>query len=804
MFWSFCNKTKVGIWPSLVLFLLPRDSCSQSSVPYVAYKLLTAQQISDTLTSWQVEYPNFVTTHTSQEKFGLPAAGFSYDCPFDPQVDGCLNYYAVVQDYVAHPPGSTSSNRLPTMLLSGELHGNERVGPTAVMEATRILLEAAACQALPRFTHNNDTQWELDSAKAVTCQGRLSDRYGMSDIQQQWLARLVSTRRIIVVPTANALGYYRNAREEGNVDPNRDFPYDHLPSDTDECMRTIAARTMNELFRHYMISNSFTFHGGTELLGYEWGNPTHFGYVSPDDIAQDQLARSYSVYGGSFQGNNGRYHPNYLYGDMNSIIYYVRGGFEDYAYAGSWDNTNMVVCNPNTYGGYPAEKTTYDAGMLRSFNMLAETSWVKSPNDNDLGTSLNVLYENSDSGNTKNRRQRRRTQIGDDDFYPSASARLEANERMAQGHIPRNIRLSIAAIEMIHPYVRITAVDGLELPDDIVPLASRGYSDHPACNNRALVLDAQERLLEQAVKTGALPVMEIPLADTGGLLDLQWTVGGAMTIDQTQLWVAAIDDSAVAANDATAWLQDYICGDPLNEVMSLSQRLEPNAIKAAFTAVGTPQQGTGFFSAFGPRPIPLDDTMGPVFHSILDLASLNVNAETTLVVLASAQVDSSWTQLPVNTPVAPSNTGPQSHMVQVRTNANWKHVNSQGYVVQGQTEFFTEPILIRLLDSGSSVTAATLVNDRFQKPSERPGLSTTVPDNTVTGSGSGSGISVGGVSVNIVQVEDITEAPTLQTEAPTFDGSVEATMEATMPQKPFFHRPHEEQEKQCRTFPIRS
>jgi Zinc carboxypeptidase len=712
MMWPRNNSLAIltGILQALLLLLSPHGSFSQA----VPFTLLSSEQVTSTLQSWQTEYPEFVVTNTSQNAFGLPTAGDSSDCPFDTTVDGCLNYYAVLQDYVSHPEGSDSSNRLPTMLLSGELHGDERVGPTSVMEAARILLEAAACEALPRYTLTDDTQWETDFAQFTACRLSLKERYGMTDTQRQWLARLMSTRRILLVPTANALGYYRDEREEGNIDPNRDFPYDHLPEETEFCMQTIAARTMNELFRHYLVSNSLTFHGGIELLGYEWGSPSHFGKLSPDDVAQDQLAHSYSVYGGNFVGEDGEDHPDYLYGDMNSIIYYVRGGFEDYAYAGSWDKDHMIVCQPDTFGGYPSDKTMYDDGMLRSFNMLVETSWSKTPNENDLGTSLNVLYENSDHGNTERRKLRR----GD--------SRL-LQERNAQGHIPRNMRLSLAAIDMIHPYLRTLAVNGLKLPDDVVPLATRGFSGAPACTKRSLVLDSTQQLLEQVLATGALPVVEVPLS---GGVTVDWTVGGAMTIDQTQLWVATLGDIAVAAPDGTSWLQNYICGDPADEVMSLFQRLDPATIQSAFTAVGTPQTGTGFFSANGSLPAQTNDTMGPIFSTTLDLTSMSINTPTTLLVLAGATVDSSWTQLPPNRAVGPSGVGPQSHLVHARTNASWKHVNNQKYVIEGQTAFFSTPILVRLVDD-IRISSTTLVNNRLQKPSERSGMTTTTSTTTL-------------------------------------------------------------------------
>ena len=50
--------------------------------------------------------------------------------------------------------------------------------------------------------------------------------------------RMIKTRNLIIMPTANAYGYYHNTRTEHSVDPNRDFPYDS----TSSCMKTSAIR----------------------------------------------------------------------------------------------------------------------------------------------------------------------------------------------------------------------------------------------------------------------------------------------------------------------------------------------------------------------------------------------------------------------------------------------------------------------------------------------------------------------------------------------------------------------------------
>jgi hypothetical protein len=59
-----------------------------------------------------------------------------------------------------------------------------------------------------------------EMADAKLCRITLEQK-GINDKHRQWLARLVTTRRIVIVPTANALGYYQNIREEDGIDPNR-------------------------------------------------------------------------------------------------------------------------------------------------------------------------------------------------------------------------------------------------------------------------------------------------------------------------------------------------------------------------------------------------------------------------------------------------------------------------------------------------------------------------------------------------------------------------------------------------------
>ena len=55
-------------------------------------------------------------------------------------------------------------------------------------------------------------------------------------------------------------------------DINRYFPY--LVKE-DQCMQTIGARVVNELYMKHLFSLALTLHGGTESLTYSYGAPNH-------------------------------------------------------------------------------------------------------------------------------------------------------------------------------------------------------------------------------------------------------------------------------------------------------------------------------------------------------------------------------------------------------------------------------------------------------------------------------------------------------------------------------------------------
>mmetsp|Transcript_17744 Transcript_17744/g.43779 ORF Transcript_17744/g.43779 Transcript_17744/m.43779 type:complete len:627 (+) Transcript_17744:105-1985(+) len=590
-----------------------------------AYKLYSSSEIHVMLDEWETKYPNLVRLTTAQEAYGLPTAGSSDDCPFY-EGNGCPNAILTIQDYVKHPEGSKSSNALPEVFLSGSVHGNERVGPTAVMETALLLLEAATCESSlhvsstrssSSYSYSSTGKQKRTHHSRSTCRTKLAES-GIDHVQQRWLARLVSTRRIVIVPTANALGYFQDERTEDGIDPNRDFPYDlpNDPSSSSSCMQTIASRTLNEVFREHLFQMALTIHAGHDpVVAYNWGSPTWYeddGYVSPDDLAQHQIAAAYSKYGGTWADT-----IPYEYGPMNDLVYFVEGGMEDWAYAGSWDKERVKPCEPTTFGGYPLEKTVYNNSTLRAFNMLVETSLDKNPPS--LGSSEDLLNQ---------------------DEYSDGN-----------GHVSRNIRLSLLAADLVEPYVSIVQVnDDIILPHDVIPLSSN-------CDGAKIVaVNASETLWNT--------------------LDVAFSVGGALSIDNVELWFASKEDIV-----STTANSDCLEQPTFSELQSFTQA----------SILGT-TSGTGRFSSNGASPASETGgiTDGPVFWGTIEIP----NGVSELIVVASARVDQDWKNAPDN---AGPDVQPQSHMANVRTNPNWRH-ESEGKVVQGRLDWVSQPLTVVVVD----------------------------------------------------------------------------------------------------------
>lgn len=158
----------------------------------------------------------------------------------------------------------------PEIFFSGELHGDEKIGPQVVYElAYELARAAAATEGGPTQLLPSDSP-EQRRAKEL-----------------RWM---VDNRSLIMIAMSNPHGYFHTARVENGMDPNRDFAYLQA-----NCMQTVTARVINEVFREHLFRSMITFHGGTRILSYEWGSKNHVNAAkksteAPDDSAQVQVA----------------------------------------------------------------------------------------------------------------------------------------------------------------------------------------------------------------------------------------------------------------------------------------------------------------------------------------------------------------------------------------------------------------------------------------------------------------------------------------------------------------------------------
>lgn len=202
--------------------------------------------------------------------------------------------------------------------------------------------------------------------------------------------------------------------------PNRDYAYSRSDN---RCFKSSSSQLFSALFDDNLIQVVVTFHGGMEAIAYEWGSKNHPSPHdrSPDDIAFKTIALMLRDAAATAPGS-----PVYPVGRMNSLVYPVDGGMEDWMYAAGWDTSTVRACQPALRGSLPdlAFNRRIRGKHARAAVFLVETSDRKAPLAALLGGSRDILNVSS----------------------------------MDNGHIPRNVRLSLTAIDMLQPYVCLLSV----------------------------------------------------------------------------------------------------------------------------------------------------------------------------------------------------------------------------------------------------------------------------------------------------------------------------------------------------------
>jgi hypothetical protein len=432
-----------------------------------------------TLARLAYEHPEVARVYTTQAAFNLSAAGDS--CIIDrnqPMSERALSGLTederkAVEDYIdelyrldglpasacrvwvieitdraaTHSSANPLADR-PQILISGALHGDERIGPTAVTELAAVLVEARL----------DPTSMLTKSRHRLTSDTKAGFIFGTEERAiAAWLNYLVQHRRITIVPAANAIGFALGERTELGVDPNRDFPWNQ--ANAQECMQSIAARSINELVLANTYQLLLTFHGGANVIGYEWGDLVHCpeqmncqrNAPAPDVVAMQTIAFALRTHAGA----GTHYHARpFEIGTMGDNVYPVAGGMEDWAYGASAPGNQsslVTACRPTSFGGYDPSRTlaVRDRGAARVIALLVETADDKQPPEETLGARW--MKEHS------RYRWHADKRLLYEDPTPHEDGAEQKVNRSVEGHIWRNIRLSLQAIDILAPYAEFTS-----------------------------------------------------------------------------------------------------------------------------------------------------------------------------------------------------------------------------------------------------------------------------------------------------------------------------------------------------------
>jgi hypothetical protein len=205
----------------------------------------------------------YIKIDSSQNRYNLPSGG---DCSGKP----CKNLIVFMTDFE-----SMSVDR-PQIYISGLLHGDEVIGATTLTELALYFCESK----------NKDP----------------------------WVNEIMKSRYFVFTPFTNSYGFANGLRNDfilkndntnSTADPNKDFPYFSLDSETtDLCMQTISARTVNEIFREHLFIKALSFRAGLNTIGFPWGNLIHRNFQSsthcPDCSAAIKISMLLQRYSSSY------------------------------------------------------------------------------------------------------------------------------------------------------------------------------------------------------------------------------------------------------------------------------------------------------------------------------------------------------------------------------------------------------------------------------------------------------------------------------------------------------------------------
>ena len=409
-----------------------------------------------------------------------------------------------------------------------------------------------------------------------------------------------------------------------------------------------------------------------EAVGYVWGDFAHnkdraAANRSPDDAALGSIARAASGFAGRSRDTS-QYYPT---GPMNSIVYPVAGGMEDWGYAASWEPHHVGGCRPSTHGGYAPERTRgYANATARAAVFLVEATNSKAPREATLGKAA-WLAKASSAPSTWPSASFATLDGAAEDAADGAADHATANTpevsppwpvvdlsvgSPSDGHVPRNVRFALAAIDMVRPYVQL---------DVSATIGQSGGGGDSHC------------------------------------LSVRWRVWGALRVDATQVvWteLSEAHEAASSSNAVTAASPDsgasvrWRAASPVQSGTAIW-----GGSRSGLGPYGSGERG--FFSACVQLPVEADGASGAAG-----------GRRRTLLLAASAAVDQAWGQQPerATSPVLK----PQTHLVRARTDPAWA-LRANGREVHGQTSYLSDMALEIECEAGGQLVAGSTPKARL-------------------------------------------------------------------------------------------
>lgn len=263
--------------------------------------------------------------------------------------------------------------------------------------------------------------------------------------------------------------------------------------------------------------------------------------------------------------------------------------------------------------------------------MLIETSDNKAPFKNELGSTLDIFNPHS-TGN---------------------------------GHISRNVRLSLMEIDIVEPYLSIKSIGNIYIQDDIVPSSNR--TGRNCMNTKAVV---------------------IPKIENKDDTILQWSVGGSFQVSETGIMYAKWDDLPLSYDGSSQPIKEEL--EEMDGIMKKVRHSNPDP--------------ESYWSTIGNVASNISEIfMGPVFSLPINQIIDEHDIGDRIAVLSYAIVDQSWRDSPSShrsdmdySPEIP----PQSHLVNVRTDPEW-YFESNGKLIQGRKIWFSSPLTLVIREPGT-------------------------------------------------------------------------------------------------------